>query len=101
MWVRLQGSSMMGGVVRFSLLELAPPTGAEQQVCSLQPPGAGRQGHSQQQPTLQRDVLMLPCPAAVLPGSACRFVTEPHCGDDSFQRIGKLFKAAKQQRGLA
>jgi hypothetical protein len=30
-----------------------------------------------------------------------RFVTRPHDSDASFQRIGKLLKAAKQQRGLA
>lgn len=29
------------------------------------------------------------------------FVTAPHDGDASFQRIGQLFKAAKKQRGLA
>eukprot|EP00879_Flechtneria_rotunda_P002464 GHRR01002661.1.p2 GENE.GHRR01002661.1~~GHRR01002661.1.p2 ORF type:complete len:164 (+),score=33.31 GHRR01002661.1:239-730(+) len=29
------------------------------------------------------------------------FVTDPHGGDASFQRIGKLLKAAKQQRGLS
>eukprot|EP00877_Chromochloris_zofingiensis_P013502 jgi/Chrzof1/8405/Cz03g09130.t1 len=28
------------------------------------------------------------------------FVTAPHCEDDSFQRIGKVFKAAKERRGL-
>lgn len=33
--------------------------------------------------------------------STASFVTGPHDGDASFQRIGKLFKAAKQQRGLA
>lgn len=49
-----------------------------------------------------RDISMLIAICHVLIAvGACRFVTEPHCGDDSFQRIGKLFKAAKQQRGLA
>lgn len=28
------------------------------------------------------------------------FVTEPHGGDASFQRIGRLLKAAKKERGL-
>jgi hypothetical protein len=30
----------------------------------------------------------------------CRFVTDPHGGDASFQRIGRLLKAAKKDRGL-
>lgn len=33
--------------------------------------------------------------------STTSFVTEPHGGDASFQRIGRLLKAAKKERGLS
>lgn len=33
--------------------------------------------------------------------STVAFVTEPHSDDASFRRIGKLLRAAKQERGLA
>ncbi|KXZ44798.1 hypothetical protein GPECTOR_62g913 [Gonium pectorale] len=29
-----------------------------------------------------------------------RFVTEPHAGDESFQRIGRAFRAVKERKGL-
>jgi hypothetical protein len=58
----------------------------------------GRFGSWHSLPQLQCSSLRSPYVALVV--LLCRFVTDPHGGDASFQRIGRLLKAAKKDRGL-
>jgi hypothetical protein len=71
-----------------------------QELCALQDGGDDELPKERKRQILADILVWAEITQAHYDSNTASFVTEPHGGDASFQRIGRLLKAAKDERGL-